>query len=146
MTLPPLSTLFALVPALLGLAAVEAGRQPDARRITVRDEVITRVPVRPRLAPPQIEWKESKGPRCVPLGDVRAAMLSGREQVDFLLEDRRRIRAELSDGCQALDFYVGFYLKTEDERMCAGRDFVHSRMGGRCEIDRFRSLEPRLRR
>ena len=94
----------------------------------------------------KIEWKEGKGPKCVPLGDVRAAMLSGREQVDFLLEDRRRIRAELSDGCQALDFYVGFYLKTEDERMCAGRDFVHSRMGGRCEIDRFRSLEPRLRR
>lgn len=140
------ATFFVLIPALIGLAAVDAvGLAPQARRIVVQEEIIMRVPVRPRLAPPAIEWRERKGPKCVPLADIRSAMLSGREQVDFLLDDRSRVRAELSEGCGALDFYGGFYLKTEDDRVCAERDFVHSRMGGRCEIVRFRKLEPRIK-
>ena len=139
-------TFFALIPALIGLAAAQRGEAPALRQIAVQDELVTRVPVRPRLAPPAIDWQERKGPKCVPLAEIRAAMLSGAEQVDFMLTDRRRVRAQLSEGCEALDFYGGFYLKTEDDRICADRDFVHSRMGGRCEIDRFRSLEPKLRR
>lgn len=134
----------ALMPALLGMTAVQSAGNPDVRRLVIQDEVIVRVPVRPRLALPRIEWKERKGPKCVPLASVRAAMLAGPDAVDFLLRDRRRIRAKLSRDCAALDFYGGFYLKTRDERMCADRDFLHSRMGGRCEIDRFRTLVPRL--
>lgn len=138
-------TLFlALAPTLLGFAAIEAAADPSVRRLVIRDEVIVRVPVRPRLAPPRVEWKERKGPKCVPLASVRAAMLAGPNAVDFLLRDRRRVRAKLSRDCAALDFYGGFYLKTKDERMCADRDFLHSRMGGRCEIDRFRRLVPQL--
>lgn len=141
------SSLLALIPALIGLAAAQSGgAEPGVRRIVIQDQMIMRVPVRPRLAPPAIRWAERKGPRCIALADVRAAMLSGRAQVDFLLSERRRVRARLSKGCEALDFYAGFYLKSGDEQMCAERDFIHSRMGGRCEIDRFRSLEPRLRR
>ena len=140
------STLLALVPALIGLAALQSGDHLVVRRIVIHDEMITRVPVRPRLAPPDVEWEERKGPKCVSLGEVRAATLSGSDAVDFVLNDRRRVRAQLSKGCDALDFYGGFYLKTRDERMCADRDFIHSRMGGRCEIDRFRTLEPKARR
>ena len=139
------STFFALLPALIGLAAVQSA-DPAVRRVLVQDELIVRVPVRPRLAPPAIEWEEHKGPKCVPLAQVRAATLAGSDAVDFLLAERRRVRAELKEGCEALDFYGGFYLKTKDERMCADRDFIHSRMGGRCEIDRFRSLEPKIKR
>lgn len=141
------STLLALLPALIGLAAVQpAGEDPDARRIVALDQIIMRVPIQPRLAPPQVDWKERKGPRCVPIAEISAAMLSGSEQVDFLLKDRRRVRARLSGGCAALDFYTGFYLRTRDERLCADRDMIHSRMGGRCEIDVFRMLEPEIRR
>lgn len=137
------SAFLALVPALLGLAAAQGpAEQPTVRRLVVQDPVILRVPVHPRLAPPATDWLESKGPKCVPLAHIRAAMLSGREQVDFLLRDRRRVRAELSKGCAALDFYAGFYLKAKDERVCARRDLIHSRMGGSCEIARFRSLTP----
>lgn len=139
-------TFLALIPALIGLAASQGGEQPAVRQIALQDQLITRVPVRPRLAPPAIDWTERKGPKCVPLAEIRAAMLSGPEQVDFMLTDRRRVRAQLSEGCEALDFYVSFYVKTDDDRICAERDFIHSRMGGRCEIARFRSLEPKLRR
>lgn len=141
------SAFLALIPALLGLAAAQSSAdQPSVRRLVVQEQLIMRVPVRPRPAPPAIDWRESKGPKCVPLDDIRAAMLSGAEQVDFLLADRRRVRAELSQGCAALDFYGGFYLKPSDERMCARRDVIHSRMGGSCKIDRFRSLTPRAAR
>lgn len=141
------SSFLALLPALMGLAAVQVpGGDPGLRRLVAQDRVIVRVPVRPRLVPPRIEWHERKGPKCIPLADVRSAMLSGAEQVDFLLKNRQRIRAELSEGCEALDFYGGFYLKTRDERICADRDTVHSRMGGSCQIDRFRKLEPRVAR
>lgn len=137
------SAFLALVPALIGLASAQrVADEPVVRRLVVQDQVILRVPVRPRLAPPAIDWRESKGPKCVPLAHIRAAMLSGPEQVDFLLRDRRRVRAELSSGCAALDFYAGFYLKAKDERVCADRDLIHSRMGGSCEIARFRSLTP----
>ena len=73
-------------------------------------------------------------------------MLTGDQQVDFILAGRTRIRAELEDNCPALDFYRGFYLQPPDERLCAGRDAIHSRMGGSCAIERFKQLVPKLRR
>jgi hypothetical protein len=71
-------------------------------------------------------------------------MLSGREHVDFLLYDRTRLRARLSEDCPALDFYNGFYLTPDDGQVCIKRDTIHSRMGGSCRIERFRRLVPKL--
>jgi hypothetical protein len=142
-----LSAFLALLPALLGLVTIQgSGAQPALRRLVSQKQVILRVPVQPRLATPPIRWVERKKRKCVPIGDIRAAALSGPESVDFMLKDRGRVRAHLSEGCPALDFYAGFYLSTEDDRMCAGRDSIHSRMGGNCEIDRFRSLVPKIKR
>jgi len=73
---------------------------------------------------------------------IRRALLSGPEQVDFILADRTRVRAKFDEDCPALDFYGGFYLQPQDERLCADRDAVHSRMGGSCTIDKFRLLVP----
>ena len=141
------STFLALLPALLGLATVQSGgAQPALRRLVSQDQVILRVPVQPRLAAPPIRWVERKKRKCVPMGDIRAAALSGPESVDFMLKDRARVRAHLTEGCPALDFYAGFYLKAADDKMCAGRDFIHSRMGGSCEIERFRNLVPKIKR
>ena len=140
------SAFLALVPALLGLVTVQGGAgRMTVRSIVVQDQVILRVPVRPRLAPPEIHWIERKGPKCVAVADIRGAALSGPDQVDFVLKDRKRVRAELSEGCPALDFYGGFYLKSDDEKICADRDFIHPRVGGSCAIDRFRSLKPKLK-
>jgi len=138
--------LLKLLPLLVGIFAWQPGDvQSSVTRLVAQDEVILRVPVQPRPFFPGIEWKEKKGPKCIPAGAIRRAMLSGPEQVDFLLADRSRIRAEFDEDCPALDFYGGFYLQPEDDRLCAKRDAVHSRMGGSCRIERFRKLVPRLK-
>ena len=131
-----------LFPAMFGLTAESP--QP-VRRMVVRDEIILRIPVRPRPSP-AIEWKERKGPRCLDTNRLAGAMLSGPSSIDFVLRDRRRFRAEMDSECPALDYYNGFYLLPEDDRLCAKRDFVRSRVGGSCRIERFRSLVPQLKR
>ena len=136
-----------ILPVLLGLFAVQPGAvEQSVTRLVVQDEVILRVPVQPRPLDPPIEWVEHKGPKCIPATAIRRAMLSGRTQVDFVLASRARVRAELDEDCPALDFYGGFYLQPEDARLCAGRDEIHSRIGGSCTIERFKQLVPRLKR
>lgn len=135
------------VPLLLGLFAVQPSSfQQTVTRLVAQDEVILRVPVEPRPFARQIEWVEHKGPKCVPAALIRSALLSGPEQVDFILASRERVRAKVNEDCPALDFYGGFYLQPEDEHVCAGRDAIHSRMGGSCRIERFKQLVPKLRR
>jgi hypothetical protein len=140
-------TFLTLIPLLFGMLAAQPGDvQPVVTRLIVQDEVILRVPVQPRPFLPQIEWIEHKGPKCIPAGMIRRAMLSGPAQVDFMLADRTRVRAQFDEDCQALDFYGGFYLQFgKDQRICAKRDAIHSRMGGSCEIKRFKLLEPRVK-
>lgn len=139
-------TILNLLPLVLGLfAAQPAVVEQSVTRLVIQDEVILRVPVQPRPLLPQVEWQERKGPKCIATADIQRALLSGSEQVDFVLARRARIRAELDEDCPALDFYAGFYLQPEDERLCAGRDAIHSRMGGSCTIQKFRLLVPKTR-
>ena len=139
-----ISTFIVLLPALLGLAA-SAAQQDESRvrTLVVQDELIMRIPVQP--VQPAIEWVERDGPKCVPFEAIRGAALSGAGHVDFLLPGRRRLRAELGEDCPGLDFYNGFYLAPEDDRICAGRDSIRSRIGGSCRIERFHRLVPRIR-
>ena len=139
-------TLWSLVPLLLGIFAVQPGAvEQSVTRLVIQDEIILRVPVQARPLQ-HIEWKERKGPKCIPAAEIQRALLSGPERVDFVLNGRGRIRAELDEDCPALDFYGGFYLQPRDQQICAGRDDIHSRMGGSCTIERFRQLVPKLRR
>ena len=135
-------TFLTLLPVLLGMLAAQPANVGTVTRLVIQDEVILRVPVQPRPVAPQVDWVERKAPKCIPAGMIRRALLSGPEQVDFILADRTRIRAKFDEDCPALDFYGGFYLQPEDERLCADRDAVHSRMGGSCTIDKFRLLVP----
>jgi hypothetical protein len=135
-----------LLPLLVGLL----GAQPSAvgqtvTRLIIQDEVILRVPVQPRPLMPAIEWVEKKGPKCIPAAAIQRALLSGSEQVDFVLANHARIRAQFDEDCPALDFYGGFYLQPEDEQLCARRDAIHSRIGTSCTIDRFKQLIPKFR-
>ena len=139
--------LWNFVPLLLGLfAAQPATVEQSVTRLIIQDEVILRVPVQPHPLFPEIEWVEKKGPKCIPAAAIQRALLSGSSQVDFIMVNRTRIRAQFDEGCPALDFYGGFYLQPEDERVCVHRDAVHSRMGGSCEIERFKQLVPKVRR
>jgi len=139
------TTFFGLVPILLGLLSAQPAALQSVTRLVVEDEVILRVPVQPRPMEQQYRWVERKGPRCIAAGAVRRALLRGPEQVDFVLANHSRVRAQFDEDCPALDFYGGFYLRPEDERLCAGRDAIHSRMGGSCTIERFKLLVPEFR-
>jgi len=135
-----------LLPLLFGLfAAQPSGVGQTVTRLIIQDEVILRVPVQPRPLMPEVEWVEKKGPKCLPAAAIQRALLSGSDQVDFILANRARIRAKFDEGCPALDFYGGFYLQPQDEQLCSGRDAVHSRIGGSCMIERFKQLVPRIR-
>lgn len=135
-----------LLPLLVGLLGAQPGVVGQSvTRLIIQDEVILRVPVQPRPLMPDIEWVEKKGPKCIPAAAIQRALLNGSAQVDFVLVNHARIRAQFDEDCPALDFYGGFYLQPQDERLCAGRDAVHSRIGGSCTIEKFKQLMPRFR-
>ena len=135
-----------LLPLLVGLLGGQPGAVGQSvTRLIIQDEVIVRVPVQPRPLIPEIEWVEKKGPKSVPVGLIRVASLSGQENVDFILAGGSRIRAQFDEDCPALDFYGGFYLQLQDDRLCARRDAIHSRVGGSCTIERFKQLIPKFR-
>jgi hypothetical protein len=135
-----------LVPLMFGLFGAEPGAVGQSvTRLIVQDEVILRVPLQPHPLLPEIEWVEHKGPKCIPADAIRRALLSGPTQVDFILANRARIRAQFDENCPALDFYGGVYLQPQDDRLCVRRDAVFSRIGGSCAIKRFKLLVPKLR-
>ena len=140
-------SILGLWPLLFALFTAQTGPVPQTMtRMVVQQTVIWRVPLQPRPILAQIEWIERKGPKCIPVGTIRRALLSGPEHVDFVFARGGRVRAELDENCPALDFYGNFYLQPEDDRLCAGRDAVRSRIGGSCTIASFRQLVPRLKR
>ena len=114
-------------------------------QVTIREQILIRVPMRLRQVPerPQqvTEWKESRGPKCLPMQSIAGATLIGQNSVDLVLKDRSRIRARLEKSCPALDYYYGFYIRPNaDGQICADRDIIRSRVGGQCEIEKFRAL------
>ena len=134
-----------LVPALFGMAAQAQSQHAEGvRRTVIHEQLIVSIPIRPR--PQQrIEWIEQKGPKCIAVNRLAGAMLSGRSSIDFLLRDRSRVRAVMDDECPALDFYRDFYLQPDDDRICAKRETIRSRVGGSCRIEKFRTLVPQLK-
>jgi hypothetical protein len=139
----PFSLLLSLFSAMFGFAS--AAQSDEVRTLVVEREVIMRIPVRSRPVRP-FAWEEKRGPKCIDAANIRGAALSGRETVDFLLFDRTRLRAQLSEDCPALDFYNGFYVTPEKGKLCARRDEIHSRIGRSCTIERFRRLLPKASR
>lgn len=140
---------------LLSMSGVPAGDGASSKpvqfaQMMIREQIIVRVPSRMRKAAPpasQIEWVEGRGPKCVPAKAIAGASLLGPGSVDLILRNNSRIRAKLESSCPALDYYYGFYISPHaDGQICADRDTIRSRMGGQCEIERFRTLRPAPRR
>ena len=111
-------------------------------RLIVRDEIIWRVPVVPLQREPDIAWQSKRGPKCIAASSLSAAAIADDSSVDFLLRNRTRLRASLDNDCPTLDFYGGFYLQSDDEKVCAGRDEIRNRMGGTCRIQGFKLMVP----
>jgi hypothetical protein len=143
--LPFLSLLATLVTTPI---AAEAAPDPVLlAQLTIRERVIVRVPRMSAAAAPlpaPVRWAEKKGDKCLPMGSLAGALVSGPQAVDFVLIGGQRLRAKLDDDCHALDFYSGFYVRPQpDGMMCAGRDAVRTRSGGVCPIRQFRRLVPK---
>lgn len=144
-----------LVAALISLlAASSAAPLPagtEVARLTITQSIIIRVPARRthraaerRPAPPPMpRFKEKHGPKCIAAAAIGGAAIASADSVDFILRGGQRIRAKLEDACPALDYYAGFYVKPPaDGKICQDRDSIHTRSGGDCQIDKFRSLTP----
>jgi hypothetical protein len=149
MSIPPALALIAL--ALTPMAAAEPGPLDGAQlaQLTIHQRIVIRIPImgpEPILAPPPDphRWVEKKGPKCMPMGGVAGAEVTGPDQVDLVRGDGTRLRAKLDERCPSLDFYSGFYLRqTADGMVCAGRDSFRSRSGGSCQIAAFKALRTR---
>lgn len=131
----------------LALPAALAGDAAVAQRPQVQfyqHRIVIRVP---RMRPgriPTTEWKEKKGPKCLPPRELAGAMIAGPAAVDLVMTDGRRMRARLDKDCGGMNFYSGLYLKPgPDGQVCADRDAFRVRSGGQCQIDDFRRLTPR---
>ena len=134
-----------LLSALLAGSEGSAASRDGVRVTTIEERLIIRVPVMPRPRPRlNIRWEEEKGPKCLPAESISRAFLSGPDSIDFLLRSRQLVRARLDNDCDGLDFYGGFYVQPEDERICAKRDTIRSRVGGSCRIEKFRTLVPKV--
>lgn len=136
----PWTTLIVLLTAGVGTPVVAPNQYAQ---IIIREQIMIRMPVPKRgKAIPNGEWKEKRGPRCIQANTIASATLAGPKSVDLVLKDKSRVRARLEKSCAALDFYNGFYIsRNPDGRICADRDTIRSRIGGQCEIDRFRGLK-----
>lgn len=111
-------------------------------QLTVRQQVIIRVPAGPRVPAPPVLWDEKGGPKCIYASALAGAEIS-RLGVDLLLKGGTRVRAKIGSNCPPLDYYSGFYIRPGmDGRICQDRDTIRVRSGGSCEIDRFRALVP----
>jgi len=130
--LSPSQTLVAVDPVL---------EVTEYAQLIIRERVIVRVPA--TRTPPTIRWKTKRAPRCMSAEGLAGAAVMTPDSIDLIQRGGARTRAELEDACPALDFYKGFYLNpAPDKQICAGRDSIHSRSGGECQIKRFRKLVP----
>jgi len=126
---------------IVALLLAGGGEPVLLAQLTVRQQVIIRVPARPARVEP-MRWREKGGPKCIPAGALAGAQVS-REGVDLLLKGGARVRAKLQ-RCPPLDYYSGFYIRPGlDGLVCQDRDTIRVRSGGSCEIDVFKSLVPR---
>ena len=141
----PSALLLALAPA----ASAEMGPfgRVELAHLSIHQRIVIRIPrVFGRRSEERTEfaeqrWTTKKGPKCVPMGALEGAVITGTDSVDLLVADGTRLRAEFDDDCPALDFYSGLYVKgTSDGMVCADRDSIRSRSGSACRIDRFRRL------
>nr|WP_295373689.1 hypothetical protein [uncultured Sphingosinicella sp.] len=118
-------------------------------QMTIRQQIRIRIPARLQpeaKVPVPIEWKESKGPKCVAARSIIGATALRDRSFDIVMRDKSRMRARLDRSCPALDYYYGFYISPDaDGQICADRDSIRSRVGGECEIDAFRKLRAAAR-
>ena len=114
-------------------------------QVQIEQRAVVRIrPVPARAVPaPRMRWDEKKGPKCVSMNLLAGALVSSPSSIDLYIKGGLRLRAKLRKSCPSIDFYSGFYVRpNKDGLICQDRDTIHSRTGGACQIDDFKSLVP----
>jgi hypothetical protein len=145
-----LATLLALTPGPAAPPSGDAAAGVEIADVTITQSLIIRIPARKShrytpagQPPPPPAYKDHKGPKCIDAATIGGAAITTPDSVDFILKGGKRVRAILEDQCPALDYYSGFYFRAPaDGKLCADRDSIHTRSGGDCQIDKFRTLTP----
>lgn len=145
-----LATLLALTTGQAAPSRGDPAQGVEIADVTITQSLIIRIPARKSQrytpvgkAPPPPAFKEHKGPKCIDGSKIGGAAITTPNSVDFILKGGKRVRAILEDQCPALDYYSGFYFRApQDGKLCADRDSIHTRSGGDCQIDKFRTLTP----
>jgi hypothetical protein len=89
---------------------------------------------RPRLV-------EKKMAKCVPVQGVAGVQISPGNKLVLYLHDSRIVSAGLDKGCNARDFYSGFYVaRSADGMMCSGRDKLQARNGASCKLGKMKQI------
>lgn len=87
------------------------------------------------------EYEERKMDDCIPVAGIAGVQTGTGNRLLLFLRDQRIISLNLERGCEARDFYSGFYVeRSEDGRLCVKRDQLQSRSGAKCEVERMRRL------
>ena len=141
--------IFSFVPLLLGLFAAQPVMVGTDGHSTGRSRIRSSCASRSSRARccRRSNGSSEKGPKCIPAGAIRArASLRAANRSTSCSEasraDARAVRRGLS-GARLLRRTS--ICRPQDDELCAGRDAIHSRMGGSCTIERFKLLIPKLR-
>lgn len=115
-----------------GQVIVRINPQPG----TVRSDLLADLPRQP--IPPRLV--ERPIGRCIAAGGIVGVSDSGNRLI-IHMRDRTLISAKLEKDCSPRDFYLGFYMeRSEDGRLCTGRDRLLSRAGAKCQISKMSQL------
>jgi hypothetical protein len=143
--------LLALVPVAMLSPLAASGtaapaQDPQLAQVIIERRTVIRITPhyeRSRARDTFRDWREKDAPKCFPTAVLGGVLVSKPDSIDLVLRTGQVIRARLEKGCPSIDFYSGFYLQpTRDGRLCEDRDTIHSRTGGACLIDKFRTLAP----
>lgn len=126
-----------------------------ARQVSIEQHITIRISPRPPAAnDPRVSMfgdaaGRSEAPRfeersmgkCVPIAGLAGMTIAPENRLVFFLRDSRVVRASLDKGCNARDFYSGFYVaRNSDGMLCAGRDKLQARNGANCKLGKMKQI------
>ncbi len=111
-------------------------------RIAPSDEA-TRASLMAELPRREMEenFEEVPHGNCVSVESILGVRAMRDNRLLLFTRDRQILTATLERECSARAFYSGFYVeRSEDGRLCAGRDMLQSRAGSSCGVSGFTRL------
>lgn len=133
----------------------EAWQTRSAQQVSIEQHIVIRIAPRapanadPRVAmlydapasPRSSHIEERKMGKCVPVDGVAGVQITQANKLVLYMRDSRVVSAGLDKGCNARDYYAGFYVaRSGDGMICAGRDKLQARNGASCKLGKLHQL------